>query len=302
MAVVNSPWSADLFYSPFTSNSILNGPDNIINNINDNTSPALNWTVGMNINYKVNNFTFQSGLAYTQFSEKFKYSEETLEVNKYDVTKWDVVGEYTYVDKYEEWVVTGMTPTPVVDTISSSYEVIEYEYEGALIMDTTWSYQTDTIIVNIYDSMAVIKYDTITALKYDSVKTVVYDTVRTRSFYEFVNRYSYMEIPLIVNYEIKRNKFSYVFGGGIVTGVFINAKGKGISVSNEVASLEDLPFMKLNVSGIVNLGVHYHLNPKMSIILEGVYRRNFNSIYSRDYFLEQRFSSIGAKIGMRYRF
>jgi len=302
LAVVKSPWSVDVAYTPMFTNTSLGGPSDIVNKINDNTSPAYNWSIGLNINYKIKNFSIQSGITYTNFAEKFQYSEESIEINKHQETKYDVVGEYTYVDKYSEWIITGMDIVPVLDTVSSSFEIHEHEYNGTLIIDTVWTYQTDTVMLQTYDSMEVIRYDTITALKYDSLKVIVIDTVKTRSFYEFVNRYTYMEIPLIVNYEIKKNKFSYVIGGGLITGVFLNAKGKGISLDDEVVSLDDLPFMKLNLSGIINAGVHYHLNPKMSILFEGVYRRNFNSIYDNSYFLEQRFNSFGLKLGMRYRF
>ena len=302
LAVVKSPWSVDVAYTPMFTNTSLGGPSDVITKINDNTSPAYNWSIGLNINYKIKDFSIQSGIAYTNFAEKFQYSEETIEINKHQETKYGVVGEYTYVDKYSEWIITGMNTVPVLDTVSSSYEISHHDYNGVIVIDTVWSYQTDTIMVQTYDSVEVIHYDTITALKYDSLKVIVIDTIRTHSFYEFVNRYTYMEIPLIVNYEIKKNKFSYVVGGGLITGVFLNAKGKGISLDDEVVSLEDLPFMKLNLSGIVNAGVHYHLNPKMSILFEGVYRRNFNSIYNNSYFLEQRFNSFGLKLGMRYRF
>lgn len=302
LAVVKSPWSADLVYTPMFTNTSLSGPTDIVNNINENTSPAYNWSIGLNINYKLKNFSIQSGIAYTIFAEKFNYSKESIEVNKYQETRYGVVGEYTYVDEYSEWLITGVNSVPVVDTVSSSYLIEHYDYNGVMITDTVWSYQTDTVMINVYDSMEVVYYDTITALKYDSLQVVVYDTVKTRSFYEFVNRYTYMEIPLIVNYEIKHNKFSYIIGGGLVTGIFLNAQGKGISLDDEVVSLSDLPFMKLNLSGIVNAGVHYHLNPKMSILFEGVYRKNFNSIYNNSYFLEQRFNSFGLKLGMRYRF
>jgi len=302
LAVVKSPWSVDLIYTPMFSNTTLGGPNNIVNKINDNTSPAYNWSIGLNLNYKINNFSIQSGIAYTNFAEKFSYSEETMEINKHQETRYDVVGEYTYIDKYSEWIITGMDIVPILDTVSSSYEIHEYEYNGVAIIDTVWTYQTDTVMVQTYDSMEIVHYDTITALKYDSVDVVIIDTLKTRSFYEFVNRYTYMEIPLILNYELKHNKLSYVFGGGLITGVFLNAKGKGISLDDEVVSLEDLPFMKLNLSGIVNAGVHYHFNPKMSILFEAVYRRNFNSIYNNSYFLEQRFNSFGLKLGMRYRF
>ncbi len=302
LSVVKSPWSIDIAYTPMFTNTSLNGPSDIINKINDNTSTAYNWSIGLNINYKINNFSVQSGIAYTNFAEKFQYSEEIIEINKHNETKYDVAGEYTYVNTYSEWIITGVSNVPRIDTVSSSYEINHYDYNGVMIIDTIWTYQTDTVMVSKYDSLETFHNDTITAVKYDTLDVIIIDTIKTRSFYEFVNRYTYMEIPLIVNYEIKHNKFSYIVGGGLITGIFLNAQGKGISVDDKVVSFKDLPFMKLNLSGVVNAGVHYHLNPKMSILFEGVYRRNFNSIYNSSYFLEQRFNSFGLKLGIRYRF
>ncbi len=288
-----SPWSIDAFYSPM----LLNISSKNLAEQDKNFSGIYNWSVGLNLNYKVNNISIQSGLAYSQFLEKFTFYD--VQTNSSIDKRYMPIGTYSYVNKYTDWVICGYHSETRIDTTSASYEITQYETPNALVIDTVWSYEIDTTFITIADSNEIVKYDTITAIKYDSLDVIVIDTVK--SFYEVINKYSYLEIPLIFDYHFNsKNNLSYVIGGGLISGIFVNAQGKGITLSNTITDINNLPLVKLNLTGVLNAGIHYKLTPKISIIFEGVYRKSFNSIYDKTYFIDKRFSSIGARFALKY--
>jgi len=298
-----SAWSIDAYYSPMMFNISTKTPNNMQENIDTSYSSIYNWSLGLNANYKIKNFNIQAGVAFTKYTENYTYTDEQITTNKYNDKRFMAVGNYTYIDKYTDWVIYGSHTEIELDTVSSSYELVEHQIEHATIIDTVWSYNIDSSAVIVMDSTKVIKYDTITAIKYDSVDVVVVDTIKEIHFVDVRNQYSYIEIPIMIGYEFNsKHKFSYVINAGLVTGIFINAKGKGITLSNEIVDLNSLPFMKLNLTGMATAGVHYKFTTEMSLILEATFRKNFTSIYKPDYFIEKRFNSLGLRIGVKYRF
>ena len=298
-----SPWSIDAYYTPMAFNISTKAPSNMQESMDTSYSSIYNWSLGLNANYKIKNFNIQAGIAFTKYTENYTYTDENITTNTYNDKRFMATGEYTYIDKYTDWVIYGSHTEIEIDTVSSSYELVEYEVEHAIIVDTVWSYNIDSSAVIVMDSTQVIKYDTITAVKYDSIDVVVVDTVKEIHFVDVKNQYSYIEIPIMIGYEFNaKHKFSYVINAGLVTGIFINAKGKGITLSNEIVDLNSLPFMKLNFTGMATAGVHYKFSTEMSLILEATFRKNLNSIYESDYFMEKRFNSLGLRIGVKYRF
>jgi len=298
-----SPWSIDAYYSPMAFNISTKAPNNLQESLDTSYSGIYNWSLGLNANYKIKNFNIQAGIAYTKYTENYTYKDEKITTNSYNDKRYMAVGEYTYIDEYYDWVIFGSHTEIKIDTISSSYELVEYELPYATIIDTVWSYNVDSSAVIVMDSTQIIKYDTLTAIKYDSVKVVVVDAVKEIRFIDVRNQYSYIEIPITIGYEFNaKHKFSYVINAGLVTGIFVNAKGKGVTLSNEIVDLNTLPFMKLTFTGMASAGVHYKFSKEMSLILEATYRKNFTSIYETDYFMEKRFDSFGLKVGVKYRF
>ena len=298
-----SPWSIDAYYSPMAFNISTKAPNNLQESLDTSYSGIYNWSLGLNANYKIKNFNIQAGIAYTKYTENYTYKDEKITTNSYNDKRYMAVGEYTYIDEYYDWVIFGSHTEIKIDTISSSYELVEYELPYATIIDTVWSYNVDSSAVIVMDSTQIIKYDTLTAIKYDSVKVVVVDAVKEIRFIDVRNQYSYIEIPITIGYEFNaKHKFSYVINAGLVTGIFVNAKGKGVTLSNEIVDLNTLPFMKLTFTGMASAGIHYKFSKEMSLILEATYRKNFTSIYETDYFMEKRFDSFGLKVGVKYRF
>ena len=298
-----SPWSIDAYYSPMAFNISTKAPNNMQKSIDTSYSGIYNWSLGLNANYKIKNFNIQTGIAYTKYTENYTYKDEKITTSTYNDKRYMAVDEYTYINKYSDWVISGSHTEIEIDTVRDSYDIIKYELSNAIVIDTIWNYRVDSSSVTIMDSTQVIKYDTLTAIRYDSVKVVVVDTVKEIRFIDVRNQYSYIEIPIMIGYEFNaKHKFSYVINAGLVTGIFINAKGKGVTLSNEIVDLNTLPFMKLTFTGMATAGVHYKFSKEMSLILEATYRKNFTSIYQTDYFMEKRFNSFGLRVGVKYRF
>ena len=140
----------------------------------------------------------------------------------------------------------------------------------------------------------------------DSALVTDYDSSSTKTIYSNKNTYSYFEIPLIIGYEFKKSKFTFTPKVGLITGIFINSRGKTISLIDRESivdiSKNDLPFIKANFTLLLGMGVNYQMNNNMSLLAEPFYRTNLNSILSENHYISQRFNNIGIRFGVRYRF
>ncbi len=296
-----TPWSVGIFFEPLANKSLIAGDNSLYAS---NINPEFSWSAGLNLNYSFKNFNIQTGLAYTRFSEQFSYSKEETSINRTTDKQYIRTGTHKEINKYTIWEITDYETVLKYDSVPIGYEIVQKQENNTTVIDTIWHYVVDTVYKQIpVDSVESVRYDTIMVVEYDSVDVVIIDTVKKRTIYDVINRYSYMEIPLTFGYEFKtKGKLSYTVSGGILTGLFINAQGKGVTLKDEIVDLEHLPFLKINLSGVFALGVNYNLSKEFSLQLNGTYRQNFTSVYQQDYFLSQRFNAFGIRFGLMYKF
>ncbi len=152
----------------------------------------------------------------------------------------------------------------------------------------------------------VVIYDKTWVQLYDSTEITVYDTTVTKTNFNEQNYYNYIELPLILGYELNRGKISYSIKTGLVTGFLMNTSGKTIANNNEMQIIDldknEIPFVKLNYSLMFGLGFNYRINNKLSILTETYYRKNLNSLFEPKYPVIQKLNTTGVKIGIRYNF
>ncbi len=230
----------------------------------------------------------QTGIGMLKLSEDFSYEQTKMVIDTVVKPYFTSNSFYSYLDK----------PTYELDT-TNIYPVVTYIHhqDGSVTTDTTWYYHVDSVEVIIKDSILVNNNDT-------SYETII-DTTMQHYFYEYANRYTYLQIPLIFGYKFGKGKLTYTVSGGIINEIFLNAKGRGISFSDayEVVDVgKEFPFMKYNVSYYLGAGIEYKVEDNISFFAEGFYRKNVNSAFQNSFVLKKRFVIYGIKTGIKVHF
>lgn len=154
--------------------------------------------------------------------------------------------------------------------------------------DTTWYY------VN--------KEEWIT--KTDSSLITDYDTVVAEIENEYLNKYSYLQVPFIIGYSFDHRKFTYSVKGGIVACFFIKAQGRTIkgNENTDVVVTNDLPFKSPYFLFQASVGISYNLYKNTSLFLEPRYKCSINSLYKNYYSISHKYHSFGINFGLKYKF
>jgi len=265
-------WSVDVNYSQLGTWSTITAsmPENAeyISRRDLSEAPTyFTYSIGANMNCTFKNVLFQTGLFYTQLGEEFSHGTQTV-----------IIDSNYFYDYYQ----------------SEHYDI-----------DTIWFTNLDSLLNDPDDPYLTPYYDTTVYVINDSTLVEDIDTTTGQSqYYEMLNRYSYMEIPLLVGYEFKTKNMTWYMKGGVIAGVLLNAKGKSISLydNNLVMDINKntMPFAQISSSYIVGGGIIYHISNKFGLNAEIYHRGNINSIFSDNCDVVQKYRSLGLKAGIRY--
>lgn len=241
-------------------------------------------TFGLTLNYHVKNFTFSSGMGLVKFKENFDYLQNVLKVDSTINTETINTGGY-----YE------------FENVFSHYN-FEYEFfADSILIDSSWVNYTDSVLT---DSIPVYFTDSTYFPTDTTITTVSYDSTHTIDRFALLNKYSYLEIPIVFGYSFGKKALKYSINGGIISGIFINAKGKGVLMGSEnlIKDLKELPFMRLSFSVYLSAGVNWRIYPNLHLLGGITYRKQLNSVFVKSYAIDQRRVGLGLKIGARYVF
>ena len=174
---LKSAWAAELYFSPLYNQGIFKSLNSEFNNVVDYrkslTDPAFSYSVGANLNYYWKNWLFQCGVAYTELTEKIKAQQQFKDV--------------------------------------FSFDYYQYFNNGFFVNDTVWFLDMDSLLQN-GDSIWLPGIINQTWQDHrDSTLQKGYDTITTNTYSTVKNKYSYFEIPVMVGFELRQNKFT-IFG------------------------------------------------------------------------------------------
>ena len=287
-------WIASLFVAPARYNTLS------VSDVDDEHSnwakmmdkvekPDMLVSFGMGIKRNLNNHLFVgSGLQYANYRSSFQCEEIRTTIDTATQIAVKVYQTQHVLDKLEI----------TVDTVSREPFVFNVYENGQLVKsDTSWYYTIDTVTRQTQD--------TITVWEKDTIMTQSVDTTREIRQYLERNSYSYMRIPLIGGYRFSLGKTDLSISGGLITDIFINAKGKGVFLTNSDYKVDDInkyPFAKLNFSLSANLGISYHLDKHVAFMSELFMLQNINNIYNSKFAVNRKNTTFGLKIGINYLF
>ncbi len=184
----------------------------------------------------------------------------------------------------------------IVDVNNTSFPL--YPDGGFFNVDSVQFFNLDSLlqgvehIETIYDSAWVVDNTIIT-----NSDTSRYAKVQSQ------NRFSYVEIPLMLTYKISNARLDYQFKLGMTLGYLIEAEGKKLNLDNkyEVVDFDfDSPdYNKMNYSIIGGIDIYYRFHKRFSFSSGIMYRRTLSDIYS-DYPYNLKFSSTQINFGLHY--
>ena len=242
-----------------------NENNNLVDKLKSSSNNNLAYSFGADIGYNFKNISLISGINYTQFNEKFNAEYE--EINIKQINYW----EYN-------------------NSTQTIYDTTNYINIDSLM-------QGDTTYVQIIDSTEI----TVT----DSSLASENDTSITNKNMKYINKYKYIEIPLIIEYTFNRaNKISPFIRTGLITGLHIKTQGFTYSTQNNQQLIEntDLPYIKANFWLLFGAGINYKLNDKFSVLVYPYYRYHLNSIIADKTYYRQSLNNMGINFGFRYKF
>ncbi|MBI4944793.1 MAG: hypothetical protein HY840_00170 [Bacteroidetes bacterium] len=270
--IENALWSVDAYWMPMINQSSFTSKntefDSYVKMRKNQTSQAFSFpSFGASVNFSYKNWIFQVGLAYTQLTEKIR--------------------------------------VPNTVTYGNPHSTIYNSHHGYFINDSIGFLNLDSLLGPNHDTVWIyIPYPRWNVVN-SSLIIDSYDSANVATYKEIINKYSYLEIPVMAGYQVKNNKFSFALKGGIAFGFLMSANGKTISPSGyNSLNLENtnLPFVQTNFTLLFGFGINYHLTYKLAIFGEPVIRKNLNSMFENRLKITQKFQSGGVKFGVRYIF
>ncbi len=176
-----------------------------------------------------------------------------------------------------------------------------YNYSYQLIDSANSYYNYDTIWVWIYDPPN-LEYPVMVGI--DTTWVPVYDDISVID--NGTNEWSYLEIPILLGYNIKYKKFGFELATGISFGFLMNYSG-AIPRYSDMKGIENLDKFDEVINNTMynynlQLGVTYSISNNWELLSQLYYKQNLKSIFKDNYPIDQRFRAIGLNIGLRYGF
>ena len=118
------------------------------------------------------------------------------------------------------------------------------------------------------------------------------------------NKYSYLEIPIMVGYSFPGPKFDFQIKAGVITGIWLNTNGFKPDPYNSLDLIDinsDSPkFKTVNYSLVAGFNLNYHILERVNITTGIMYRKNLFDIYD-SYLYSQKHFATEFHIGIQYQ-
>lgn len=141
-----------------------------------------------------------------------------------------------------------------------------------------------------------------------SVETIGEGTTTTTYWHERTryNRYRSVDIPLVVGYQstAANSRWGWFVEGGAAINIWFNATGEITNADNIPVALEEVDLFKqqTGVRLIGAAGLTYQLTNQFSFWLSPDIKYHLNSMTNDQNRLDQKYTNLGLRIGMRYHF
>jgi len=227
-------------------------------------SPVISYSINTSLDIIYKNSSLNTGISYRQIYEQFRY-------------------------------------TSIFETPDTSY-YFDYFTRTEQEIDTIWYLNLDTLL-QTGDSVYFPLLDTNYVQYNDSVRAMKIDTIRNSKKIHNLNKYSFLQIPLIYGHRFYYKKYSMIAEIGLLTNFILNSQGNTLSLLYpfEIKKIEDEnKFLLVSFSIHAGLGIDYKLSERLFLNAKVFYRKGVNSIY-KDYPIGYIFDESGFYFGLKYK-
>ena len=225
-------------------------------------------TIGINVRAEKRHLFFDFGLQYANFTEKI--SSNQLKYNPQNLEDIKFLGQNLNIDT------------------SGGYQHYYYMSDTAIrIVDSVWTWNTDSSLVSMYDT----------------IRTKKYDTLRNASW---KNTYSFIEIPLSVGWQQSFGRVNLGFSTGPIISMLITTKGSMpynlVESPTLIATTDEFKKYRFGMSWQISAFTNYQITNRMLLELSPYFRFNVLGIKSSSSESKLKNNSFGLQLGIRYYF
>ncbi len=114
------------------------------------------------------------------------------------------------------------------------------------------------------------------------------------------NRYRYIEIPLMVGYELRFKNLGLELATGVSVGFRVNSSGLFIDSNRELVNINasNSPYSNTMMNYLLSIGVKYHIGNRLSVVAQPIYKTNMNSLFNSS--SDVRYHNFGINLGINY--
>lgn len=181
---------------------------------------------------------------------------------------------------------------------------------------------TDTTGYLSYNTKLLINYDTIGYFDDPFFPGIIYPILSLNSYIDTIgsnwntidttyiksrsfssnNRAQYIDVPLMLGYQLVFNKFIFELSSGVSVAINISKNGSFISKNSSTAFSETInPYRPVVFNYQLAAGLGYQLNNRLAFMLRPTYRTNLNSVLQPGFGIETRYHAFGINLGINYK-
>jgi hypothetical protein len=269
-----------------------------------NTSELSNtWSyqAGADVNYHFGKFMICTGINYHSQNQTRKFQNafyreietDTILTSINEKNYWlTSVDSFSTLSVNASWVNTANNV--------NYYDGSTGSYTSGQLASSSYVVDTHTVYHHIYDSVYVPSDTLYTHLKYSNIKKMKISSMKNLSGTNYIR---YIEIPLMIGYQMQFNMVAVMVRSGIGFGFLSRQSNYYInSTETNLVATKNEDFRKLIYNYLLRIGVNYMISPQLGISIEPILRTNLNSVFNNGYDFQQKFKNVGGNIGMTYKF
>ena len=120
-----------------------------------------------------------------------------------------------------------------------------------------------------------------------------------------ITQLAYIEVPVLIGYEFHFKKMSVIAKTGVSLAYLMRSQGDYLNRSNDqLLNIDTRPELLNSIvwNAIVNIGIKYSLNERISLLVQPVFKMNLSSVLKKQYDISQKYYSLGVRYGANYQF
>ncbi len=176
--------------------------------------------------------------------------------------------------------------------IDTSYNYIPYTIDSSFI-DT--AYFLD--VSQLPDTVYIMHIDTFNFTVHDTIVETMYDTTTGLREFEQVNRFFYVEIPILIGYNIPLKNLNIGFETGMYVNWLAQVRGRTIDKSYGIRQLDEKYFHRVTVDLAFRIRFKYYLNGSSSFTLTPDFRYSLYDLYRNNEFATRKILRYGLVFG-----